>query len=59
MGTSAFFELNAENNDDDDDTVLSKRPTESVDYVCKTGRKLTLKRVFLNEKKKKKEGKGE
>ena len=51
MGTSAVFELTAEN--DDSDSVFSKKPTVRVDYFCKTGRKLTLKRVFLNEKRQK------
>ena len=53
VGTSALFELTADG--DDGDPVFAKSPTLSVDYVCKTGRKLKLKRVFLNEKRKKEE----
>ena len=53
VGTSALFELTADG--DDGDPVFGKGTSLSVDYVCKTGRKLTLKRVFLNEKRKKEE----
>ena len=53
VGTSALFEFTAENGDSD--PVFSVKPTQSVDYVCKTGRKLVLKRVFLNEKRGKEE----
>ena len=52
MGTTALFELTTESSAESD-TVFSTKPTQSVDYVCKAGRKLTLKRVFLNEKKEK------
>ena len=53
VGTSTLFEVTADS--DEGDPVFAKSPALSVDYVCKTGRKLTLKRVFLNEKRKKEE----
>merc|ERR1712150_57588 len=48
-GTSALFEVTG--NGCDTDTVFSTA-AEPLEYVCKTGRKLVLERVFLNEKQK-------
>jgi len=52
VGMSVFFKVNEYNGEICDDPVFSKRPNESLEYHSQTGRKLTLKRVFLNERKK-------
>ena len=52
VGMSVFFKVNEYSGEIVDDPVFSKRPNESLEYHSQTGRKLTLKRVFLNEKKK-------
>ena len=52
VGTSVFFKTTEINDEVVVDPVFSTKPTESLEYFCQTGRKLTLKRVFLNERKK-------
>ena len=52
VGTSVFFKVSEGDDDVVDDPVFSGKAAGSLEYICKTGRKLTLKRVFLNERKK-------
>ena len=52
VGTSVFFKSTELNEEVVNDPVFSTKPTESVEYFSQTGRKLILKRVFLNENKK-------
>ena len=54
VGTSVFFKVNEGEGQGDvvDDPVFSAKPPGSLEYICKAGRKLILKRVFLNERKK-------
>ena len=52
VGASVFFKATGHDDEVVDDPVFSTKPTESLEYFCQTGRKLTLKRVFLNGRKK-------
>lgn len=51
VGTSAFFKATGYDDEVVDDPVFSRKPAQSLEYLCQTGRKLALKRVFLNERK--------
>jgi general transcription factor 3C polypeptide 6 len=52
IGTTVYFKASRTDSDDVDkaDPVFDNKPTEPVEYFCKTDRKLLLKRVFLGSK---------
>ncbi|XP_063606184.1 uncharacterized protein LOC134781092 [Penaeus indicus] len=49
MGTAVFFE-EEEKKVKKCDPVFCKKPTRMLKYVCKTNKKLNMKRVFVSEK---------
>lgn len=49
MGTAVFFE-EEDKRVKKCDPVFCKKPSRMLKYVCKTNKKLTMKRVFISEK---------
>ncbi|XP_045599132.1 general transcription factor 3C polypeptide 6 [Procambarus clarkii] len=49
MGTAVFFE-EEDKRVKKCDPVFCKKPSRMLKYVCKTSKKLTMKRVFISEK---------
>lgn len=49
VGTSVFFQVEDVDEDDEVDPVFGKPSDQKLRYLCKSGKKLVLKRVFLNK----------
>ena len=52
VGTSVFFQVEDVTEEDEVDPVFGKPSDQKLNYLCKSGKKLVLKRVFLNKKQK-------
>ena len=50
VGTSVFFQVEDVTEEDEVDPVFGKPSDQKLNYLCKSGKKLVLKRVFLNKK---------